>query len=629
MISKDELEKDINEISKKGIQADRQRLKEDMCAQFSDYREWMREYVVNAYDAQATSCVIKAREGKDTITIIIIDNGIGMDKQRLIDFYMIFRSVKPGDPRTAVGRHGVGKNSVAAIPGQSRFSILTSTGNESWRVSMGCLLDDAPIKLERIEPVTPRGTRFEITFKKDVSLTDEMNKLSEILYKYVRYLPMEVIVFTPEKAEGKNYRRSQLINKTWDAGIERCGRQYNFELSGRDYEVMFNLGQQKHELYQNRVFITDKYNLFSHGKKDCVRIPHISLRIDSPDFELPFGRHCLRNEEILEDLSNYIRTKVLSQYVVELCRDYEVNILNGYDLLPGQVEDIVCSMLEVDQTNKPWCKMPIFNVHNSPRMSFIKLQEHINCNGKLYIEDSNDAGIDYTIFDAPVLKIKQPGDGLVLLKKLFKDYIVNLSVKELVMESLEEKSNTLSLQEKKFEQYLCFHPETINNNILQNNSSIGSNEEQVSGFNQNLEVMSGACEEAKLAKDDLDNMQFRVGRLVGRDGKTPCLTHRFLLKDGAVVLNLNHPEINQYVKLSEQAPALAGHFALASCVTEGKSILPHLSPEAREDLVLADAMAKCGMKAPPEQRSRAKKSEDDVSSDFDFLINCLEDYRHN
>ena len=39
-------------------------------------------------------------------------------------------------------------------------------------------------------------------------------------------------------------------------------------------------------------------------------------------------------------------------------------------------------------------------------------------------------------------------------------------------------------------------------------------------------------------------------------------------------------------------PKLAGHWAVAMCLTEDNRILPHLSSESREDLLMFDAMAK-------------------------------------
>jgi hypothetical protein len=67
-----------------------------------------------------------------------------------------------------------------------------------------------------------------------------------------------------------------------------------------------------------------------------------------------------------------------------------------------------------------------------------------------------------------------------------------------------------------------------------------------------------------------------------------------LLKSkGTIVLNLHHPEVRDLLELSESDPLLAGHMGLAMALTDNNAkFLDHLSPAAREDLLLADAMAR-------------------------------------
>ena len=69
-----DFENDLKRMSEQGIGVDLKRIKEDLCAQFTDYREWIREYVVNAYDAGAGYCHISGFEQGGTITIIVEDN---------------------------------------------------------------------------------------------------------------------------------------------------------------------------------------------------------------------------------------------------------------------------------------------------------------------------------------------------------------------------------------------------------------------------------------------------------------------------------------------------------------------------------------------------------------------------
>jgi hypothetical protein len=117
------------------------------------------------------------------------------------------------------------------------------------------------------------------------------------------------------------------------------------------------------------------------------------------------------------------------------------------------------------------------------------------------------------------------------------------------------------------------------------------------------EKTRGTIKELEKAKSDLQNVNWRVSHLVERDGKTPCLRHRFLTRGEDVVLNLYHPDIKKLVKLAETVPALACHWAIAMCLVENAHILKHLSAEEREDVLLVDAMAKLSQGKPlPKQQ---------------------------
>lgn len=133
------------------------------------------------------------------------------------------------------------------------------------------------------------------------------------------------------------------------------------------------------------------------------------------------------------------------------------------------------------------------------------------------------------------------------------------------------------------------------------------------------ERLEGATKELRRAEKDLASIQWRVNYLVDGDGKSPCVNRLFLYRNGAVVLNLHHSTIKALVRVSEFAPALAGHWALAMCLSNRLKILPHLTDQAREDLILMDAMAKCGMKSLPPQNESQRKTEIDKKRWRDFL----------
>ena len=122
------IQRDLDLLTGEGIRADSARLKRDMCTQFADPREWIREYVTNAHDAGARRVHVSGRQAGEQLTIVVEDDGHGMNRDAVIGFLTVYRSSKRGDE--PIGHHGIGKLSVAAIPGQSEFLMRTSTGSE-------------------------------------------------------------------------------------------------------------------------------------------------------------------------------------------------------------------------------------------------------------------------------------------------------------------------------------------------------------------------------------------------------------------------------------------------------------------------------------------------------------------
>ena len=110
-----------------------------------------------------------------------------------------------------------------------------------------------------------------------------------------------------------------------------------------------------------------------------------------------------------------------------------------------------------------------------------------------------------------------------------------------------------------------------------------------------------------------------------QDGRTPCMTQLFLYNNESVVLNLNHKEVRKFIELSNLSPALTGHWALAMCLTYGEKILPELTPQAREDLVLMDAIAKCGTKKIPELLAKEADERPANRAIRDFIRNSRGD----
>jgi hypothetical protein len=613
--NKNSIAESLADVAQKGIRADTNRLAEDMTCQFKDHREWIREYVVNAYDAQARTCWVSGTEEDDRITIRVEDDGHGMGREAVQSFFFIYRSIKQGDQKTAVGRHGIGKLSAAAIPGQCGFRMTTSTGTECWRVETGRLLDNAPIRLERVDPVPRPGTRFDITFKKTLTLDQELHHLHDVLVRYVEFLPLEILIFLPGQ-DGLGPPSPLAIRGDWYAG-SRGARFFDLELGCNTFHVAVRTGSGQQAIYQNRVFITDSYSLTGFDTDNHNTIPYLDILVDSPNFHLPFGRHCLRDEDILKPLARELRQTVLPSFFGQLAAAHEQQRLDGFGLSLDRFEQMAVGLMCL-VPDGPWAKLPVFNRMNGSRISLASLREKKT----IYLDDGKVAGVDYSVFPDPVMSAEQPIDGLSLLQQQLKDRIIDLATKDLVLEAPAHQHKPFGEREKKLERHLRFHSNAVRMSARTDDAAPEVKPRDVNVMPKLFGKLGGVCEEAKRAQDDMESIHFRVGYLVQRDGKTPNNTHRFLVRNDDVLLNLHHPEVQQLLQVSDVAPALAGNWGLALCLTESKGILPHLTPAAREDLILWDAMSKVGSIEWTQQTGKCE--EEDPSDDelLDFLLNA-------
>jgi hypothetical protein len=597
-LTTDRLTQHLQQLMSGGITADAQRLKKDMCTQFADPREWAREYVTNAYDAAAMHVWIGGSEDKaqGNVTISVVDDGHGMNRKEVLDFMTVYRSSKRDGARQPIGVHGIGKLSIAAIPDQTAFSMITSTGSECWRFQTGSLLEDRPIEIEGVEPVPQAGTRFDITFQTTSGLAFELRKIREVLVRYCRFLPLEVIVY---QESGGRLEPTKPVYHDWYAAGGRAQRSYCFSLKGKSYEASFGLGSSVHELYQNRVMITSKYNLLFHGQDEPLALPTLQLRVDSPHFELPFGRHCLRDESELLPLANHLREECLMDYLRTLLQYHSEGDLESLGARPDEVEAIACRLIQRSDSFRKVCQqVPMFLDVTGRRYSLADLQLASSEVGALYLESEHGEGLDYSVFEAPVLCRRQPSGGLDFLQTHFSNRLVLLGLKDVVMEAPRGVAPELGPRELAFQRNLRFHPKA-----LEHYKAATTPKEEPKGIagrlNMNLskkDVRKGLrmCQEAQEAQQDLESLQWRVSYLVSSDGRTPCRSRRFLLRDQTVVLNLYHPEVEQLVALAQEAPSLSGHWGLAMALTDPtQRLLEHLSHEARDDLILADAVAKC------------------------------------
>ncbi len=619
----------LKHISEKGIQVNRKKLKKDMCSQFSDYHEYIRELVANAYDAHAKTVWISAREDKEnkTISVTIRDDGHGMDRQGIIDYTTIFCSKKHTKNRQTIGQFGVGKISIGAIPDQNGFSLITSTGKEAWQLTTGSFIEDVPIEVSPVKSIPAAGTEIKITFKAKNTIAEELTKLKKVLLRYVKYLPINIFI---QSSKAKYFEFEQLPMSDWSMTYSPYAKQYQFNIAAKSYDVVLDWGHSGCELYQSNVFITDSYNLLSRGLSSTFNLPHLNIRIQSKAFELPFGRHCLSNEYILDPLSNYLRSTILPAYINELCQHYYKHSIAELMISPYQFEEMSISLLLFLPEYFDFLKsMPLFTDVMRQHYSLNQLIKEVNHSKVLYLDDGQTAGIDYSVFNAPVLNKDQSSNAMKILEKHFHDRMINLTAKDVIFETPQNTRTGLNTLEKNFQKHLQFNADVINNYSLEQEQNKHHPNYASSAFNlakTEPEYILSLCEEAQTIKYDLQNINWRVNYLVQRDAKTPCTTQLFLLKENEVVLNLNHPNVAQLLHCAEKTPALAGHWGLAMCLTDTtERLLPHISSQAREDLILLDAMAKCTEKVADKSTNKtADNTLDNIDTHSDDTLSVEE-----
>jgi len=232
-----------------------------------------------------------------------------------------------------------------------------------------------------------------------------MEALYQILHRYVRYLPIRIIVFIPDEQNKKSKGNPKWVNELWPEFPANLCMFQQFQIKQKHYNVTLCMGKQTEEVYQNGVYITNKYFLLSHDLEKKWTIPHLSILVDSPDFELPFGRHCISSDHVLSPLARKIRQHMLPRFFNAIMQYFEDGNIRHFGLSENQIEETAAALMYFDDnTLNPWYDFSLFRLVEQTTISFNTLQKQIGLEGTFFIEDAQNAGIDYSVFKVPVLK---------------------------------------------------------------------------------------------------------------------------------------------------------------------------------------------------------------------------------
>ena len=329
---------------------------------YSDHDIFIREIVSNAVDAtqklktlaskgelkeEAGDLTVHVSINKDKGTLTVSDRGIGMTEEE-IDKYINqiafsgandFLDKYKEDANAIIGHFGLGFYSSFMV--SKKVEIITKSWQEgSKAVKWSC--DGSPeFTIEDAEK-TDRGTDIVMYIDDDCKDFLEKYKISELLNKYCKFLPVPVAfgkktkwddkekksvetdeddvindttpLWTRKPSELKDEDYKEFYKKLYPMSDEplfwiHLNVDYPFNLTGILYfpKVKTNLDIQKNKinLYCNQVFVTDNVEGIV---PDFMTLLHGV--IDSPDIPLNVSRSYLQSDSNVKKISTYISKKV-------------------------------------------------------------------------------------------------------------------------------------------------------------------------------------------------------------------------------------------------------------------------------------------------------------------------------
>ncbi len=343
---------------------------------YSDHDIFLREIVSNAVDAtqmlkglassgefigERGEVKVRVKADKEAGTLTISDNGIGMTREEVEKYINQiafsgaeeFLEKHKDDAATIIGHFGLGFYSSFMV--SDEVEIVTKSYREGAQaVRWTCMVD--PEYTQDDTEKAERGTDIIMHINDDDKEFLEEGKISELLNKYCKFLPVEIVFGKKKEWKDGKYEETDAdnvindVNPAWtrkpseltEEDYQKFYRQlypmaedplfhihlnvdYPFNLTGILYfpkiSNKFEIQKNKIQLYSNQVYVTDsvegivpEYLTLLHGV------------IDSPDIPLNVSRSYLQSDRNVKKISNHITKKVadsLSDIFKNNREDYE------------------------------------------------------------------------------------------------------------------------------------------------------------------------------------------------------------------------------------------------------------------------------------------------------------------
>ena len=373
---------------------------------YSDTEIFLRELVSNAVDAsQKLMTLSSAGEVKQEIkdlkvevilnpkkkTLTIRDHGIGMTQEEVNKYINevafsgaeeFLEKYKDKDPKSIIGHFGLGFYSSFMV--SSKVQIQTLSFKKSAKAVQWESNGDPTYEIKEIKKKT-RGTEIILHIDKDSKEFLEESRISEILNKYCKFLPIDIEFGTKKEQiddpKGKKDKDGNIekisidvpniVNNTHPAWVKKpvdlkaedyksfynelypftedplfhihLNVDYPFNLTGILYfpklKNQIEIQKNKIQLYSNQVFITDSVE---NIVPEFLTLLHGV--IDSPDIPLNVSRSYLQSDSNVRKISNHITKKVADKLTGMFKKDRkdfenkwdDINVFIQYGILTDE-----------------------------------------------------------------------------------------------------------------------------------------------------------------------------------------------------------------------------------------------------------------------------------------------------
>ncbi len=442
-------------------------------ALYSDHEIFLRELVSNAVDAcqklktlaglgetqaEVGDLRVQVAVDKDKKTITISDNGIGMTAEEVNKYInqiafsgaeeFLAKYQDKTEKTGIIGHFGLGFYSAFMVAQQVEIHTKSHTGADAvkWTCDGSTNYSlDAGTKAER-------GTEITLHIAEDSEEFLEDSRISGILDKYCKFLPVEIQFGTREetKTEGEGDKKKEtkvtvdnIINNPAPAWIKapadlkeedynsffrelypfaeeplfhiHLNVDYPFNLTGILYfpklKNSIEVQKNKIQLYCNQVFVTDSV--------EGVVPEFLTLLqgvLDSPDIPLNVSRSYLQSDSNVKKISNHITKKVadkLTEIFKNNREDFEskwedIKVFMEYGILSEEkFYDRVKNILLLKDTEGNYKAVEEYLEAIKPNQTdkdnkTVVLYTHAQAEHHMQIEAAKNKGYNVVVMDSPL-----------------------------------------------------------------------------------------------------------------------------------------------------------------------------------------------------------------------------------